>query len=47
MIEFCRNLAINIFWVLTAVFQVWLVLTLIMWIITKILKHLPGKKDEE
>lgn len=47
MIELCKQLTINIFWVLAALFQVTLVVLLIMGIMSNILKKISKKEDEE
>ena len=36
MIEFCKNIAINIFWMLAAVFQIGLLVVLIIGILSRI-----------
>lgn len=47
MIELCKQLTINIFWVLAALFQVTLVVILIMGITSNLLKKMSKKEDEE
>ena len=47
MIELCKQLTINIFWVLAALFQVTLVVILIMGITSNVLKKMSKKEDEE
>ncbi len=45
MIEICKAISINIFWVLTAIFQIGLVTILVLAIIGKVIEKV-GKKDD-
>ena len=47
MIEICKQLTINIFWVLAAIFQVALIAVLTIGILSNILDKLTKKEDEE
>ena len=47
MIEICKQLTINIFWVLSAIFQVTLIAALVIGILSNIVDKLSKKEDEE
>ena len=46
IIEFCKTIAINIFWVLAAVIEVIALLLLVLGLISNVIDHLH-KEDEQ
>ena len=47
MVEICKNLAINLFWVMTAVFELIIFSAMVIGLISSIFKHLGNKDDEK
>lgn len=47
MIEICKQLTINIFWVLAAIFQVTLIAVLVIGILSNLIEKLNKKDGEE
>ena len=47
IIDFCKTLAINIFWVLAALVQVLLVAAIIIGILNSLLDNFPHKDGDE
>ena len=47
MIEICKNIAINIFWVLAALFQVGLLAALLTGILSRLLEKISKKDGKE
>ena len=47
MIEICKQLTINIFWVLAAIFQVTFIAVLVIGILSNIVDKFSKKEDEE
>jgi putative effector of murein hydrolase LrgA (UPF0299 family) len=47
MIEICKQLTINIFWVLAAIFQVTFIAVLVIGILSNLIEKLNKKDGEE
>ena len=47
MVEVCKNLAINLFWVMTAVFELVIFSAMVIGLLSSIIKHLSNKDDKK
>ena len=47
MVEVCKNLAINLFWVMAAAFELIIFSAMIIGLLSSIFKHLSDKDDKK